>query len=691
MKMKSEKRKPNKLINEKSPYLLQHAYNPVDWYPWGEEAFEKAKKEDKPIFLSIGYSTCHWCHVMEKESFEDEEIAQILNENFVSIKVDREERPDIDQFYMNICIMVRGHGGWPLTVIMTPDKKPFFVGTYFPKESSYYRIGLKDLLLQMADIWKKDKQKVLNRADQILKNFKYLSKKSDEEGYFLNEEDIEKCFLHFKDNFDRIYGGFGKAPKFPSPQNLIFLLRYYHFYKDDYALNMVIKTLKNIAKGGIFDHVGYGFHRYSTDSQWLLPHFEKMLYDQAMLIWAYTEAYQITKDEFFKNTAEKIATYLFRDMENKEGAFFSAEDADSEGEEGKFYTWEYSELENILGEDFEIFKHISNIRKEGNYREEATNKLSGKNIIHISRSWDELVIDTGKTVDELKKIYNRSLEKLFKAREKRVRPLKDTKILTDWNGLVIKALSKAGRVFYNKTYIDKAKNTADFIVKHMYKDGILYHRYKDGEVAIKGNLDDYAFFIFGLLELYQSTFEDKYLQIAMELMDKALELFWDNKEGGFFFSSKDNKDVLIRQKELYDGAYPSGNAVMYNNLVELFKITSDIKYKKLITKMENLYSYPLKKIPFGSPTFLIGFMNMLNPVEIVATGDKNRALDILFKVEEVYIPEKTQIYKSEFTDKISEVIKNIPTGDKEKFYICKNFACSEPVETPEEIISLLKP
>jgi len=631
---------------------------------------------------------------MEKESFEDEEIAQILNENFVSIKVDREERPDIDQFYMNICIMVRGHGGWPLTVIMTPDKKPFFVGTYFPKESSYYRIGLKDLLLQMADIWKKDKQKVLNRADQILKNFKYLSKKSDEEGYFLNEEDIEKCFLHFKDNFDRIYGGFGKAPKFPSPQNLIFLLRYYHFYKDDYALNMVIKTLKNIAKGGIFDHVGYGFHRYSTDSQWLLPHFEKMLYDQAMLIWAYTEAYQITKDEFFKNTAEKIATYLFRDMENKEGAFFSAEDADSEGEEGKFYTWEYSELENILGEDFEIFKHISNIRKEGNYREEATNKLSGKNIIHISRSWDELVIDTGKTVDELKKIYNRSLEKLFKAREKRVRPLKDTKILTDWNGLVIKALSKAGRVFYNKTYIDKAKNTADFIIKHMYKDGILYHRYKDGEVAIKANLDDYAFFIFGLLELYQSTFEDKYLQIAMELMDKALELFWDNKEGGFFFSSKDNKDVLIRQKELYDGAYPSGNAVMYNNLVELFKITSDIKYKKLITKMENLYSYPLKKIPFGSPTFLIGFMNMLNPVEIVATGDKNRALDILFKVEEVYIPEKTQIYKSEFTDKISEVIKNIPTGDKEKFYICKNFACSEPVETvetPQEIISLLKP
>jgi uncharacterized protein YyaL (SSP411 family) len=687
--MQLNKRKPNRLIKEKSPYLLQHAYNPVDWYPWCDEAFEKAKKEDKPIFLSIGYSTCHWCHVMERESFEDEEIAKILNENFVCIKVDREERPDIDQFYMNICVMVRGHGGWPLTIIMTPDKKPFFVGTYFPKESTYYKIGLKDLLLQLSELWKKEKDKVLTRADQILKNLKLLSKQSTNVE-LLNEEDLNNCYLHFKDNFDPIYGGFGKAPKFPSPQNLMFLMRYYYFFKEKKALEMAVKTLKQMAKGGIFDHVGYGFHRYSTDNLWLLPHFEKMLYDQAMLLLAYTEAYQITKNEDFKKIVEKIIVYLIRDMENLKGAFYSAEDADSEGEEGKFYTWEYKELEKILEDDFEVFKKISNIKPEGNYREEATNRPSGRNIIHISRDWQELSLELGKSPEEIKEVYNRAIKKLFEARENRIRPLKDTKILTDWNGMVIKALSKAGRFFNIDEYIEIAKRTADFIISNLYKDGVLYHRYKDGEAKVKGNLDDYAFLIWGLIGLYQSTFEDKYLEIAINLTDKAISLFWDYEESGFFFSSKDNKDILIRQKELYDSAYPSGNSIMYNNLVDLFKMTSDLKYKRYIESMEKLYSYPIKKVPFGSPMFLIGFMNMLKPIEIVASGDKNKTLAILKDIDREFIPNKTQVLKSEYTTKLSDFIKNIPDSKSPLFYICRDFTCSQPVKTKEEILKEIR-
>jgi len=687
--MQIKGRKPNRLINEKSPYLLQHAYNPVNWYPWCEEAFEKAKKEDKPIFLSIGYSTCHWCHVMEKESFEDEEIAKILNENFVSIKVDREERPDIDQFYMNICIMVRGHGGWPLTIVMTPDKKPFFIGTYFPKESTYYKIGLKDLLIKLSDLWKNERNKVISRADQILKNYKLLSKQSDDVE-LLNEEDITNCYLHFKDSFDRIYSGFGKAPKFPSPQNFLFLLRYWYFYNDKDALDMVVKTLKQMAKGGIFDHVGFGFHRYSTDQAWLLPHFEKMLYDQATLLMAYTEAYQVTKDPELKEIGEKIIEYLLRDMENPKGAFYSAEDADSEGEEGKFYTWTSKELQEILGEDFEIFKHISNIREEGNYRDEATNRYTGRNIIHISRDWKELALQLGISEEELKNVYKRSIKKLFEARKTRVRPLKDTKILTDWNGLIIKALSKAYRVFGNPIYLEKAKKTADFIISNLYKNGVLYHRYKDGDVKVEGNLDDYAFFIYGLLELYQSTFEDKYLKTAIELMDKAINLFWDFEKGGFFFSAKNNKDVLIRQKELYDGAYPSGNSIMYNNLVDLFNMLGDLKYKDLANQMEIVYSAPLKKVPFGSPMFFVGFLNRLNPLEIVAVGKKGDVLTTLLELEEKYLPNKTQIYKSNFTSKLSEFIKNIPESEKKKFYVCKEFTCSEPVETKEEILNIIE-
>ena len=684
----SSNRKPNRLINEKSPYLQQHAYNPVDWYPWCEEAFEKAKKEDKPIFLSIGYSTCHWCHVMEKESFEDEEVAKMMNETFVNIKVDREERPDIDQFYMKVCTMMTGRGGWPLTVIMTPDKKPFFVGTYFPKESRYGVIGMKDLIPQIKKLWEEDRENLLNRADKILKYVKEeietKLKKSN-----LTESILKGVFAFFSSNFDEKYGGFNNPPKFPSPHNLLFLLRYYKLYKEDRALYMVEKTLKEMAKGGIYDHVGYGFHRYSTDERWLLPHFEKMLYDQAMLLMAYTEAYQITKNEEYKKIANQIVEYVFRDMLSEEGAFYSAEDADSEGEEGKFYTWEYDELKDILGENFEIFAKISNIKPEGNYLEEATRELSYRNIIHISKDWEKLSQELGISEESLKQIYEDSLKKLFEVRKNRIRPLKDTKILTDWNGLFIKALTQAGLVFNNDEYIQKAKTAMDFILNTMLKGGILYHRYKDGEVSFEGNLDDYAFTIYALLELYQVDFYENYLQKAIQLTEKAVELFYDKSSGGFFFTSEDNKDVPVRQKEVYDGAYPSGNSIMYNNLVFLYKLTSDEKYKTLVEETEKEFYSEINLAPYGHTMFLIGFMSMLFSKEIIFVGQKEIAIKYRKKLEEIYQPFKVIGYKDKYLSQVSEFIKSLPQEENIKVYICENFACNEPVSDINQVIQLI--
>ena len=675
----NSKKKPNRLINEKSPYLQQHAFNPVNWYPFSAEALEKAKKEDKPIFLSIGYSTCHWCHVMEKESFEDEEVAKLLNENFVSIKVDREERPDIDQFYMSICIMVRGHGGWPLTVIMTPDKKPFYVATYLPKESSYHRLGLVDLLKQVKDLWENNREKILKRAENILEHYEDFTKtKYSEED--INETDIINAVLYFQDSFDKEKGGFGKAPKFPSPQNLVFLTKYSKLYDDNQKFQIVEKTLEEMRKGGIYDHIGYGFHRYSTDKNWLLPHFEKMLYDQAMLIWAYSEAYQYSKNNLFKETVEEIIEYLLRDMYKENQAFYSAEDADSEGEEGKFYTWEYEELKKTLGDKFEIFKEISNIKPEGNFRDEATGRPTYRNIIYINKPLNEVGKIFNKTGKEVENLYRKSLKELFKNRISRIRPLRDEKILTDWNGLIIKSLALSGRILKNENYINVARKTTDFILKNLYLDGELYHRFKDGETNIKGNLDDYSFFIFGLIELYQSTFEDKYLQLIIELTDKMIQDFWDNKNGGFYFTSKDNKDVLIRQKEFYDGAYPSGNGIAYINLVWLYKLTTDDKYKKYVRKLERAFSPYIKRVPYGSPSFLIGFLTALNSVEIIFDGTKEKVLDLSRKSEDFYIPTKLMGYKTELLDKISTFTKNIEKKENDiAIYICNNFSCREPI------------
>ncbi|MFW9990308.1 MAG: thioredoxin domain-containing protein, partial [Candidatus Odinarchaeota archaeon] len=513
----------NHLSNEKSPYLTQHAKNPVDWYPWGKEAFDKAQQEDKPIFLSIGYSTCHWCHVMAHESFEDEEVAELMNDTFISIKVDREERPDIDKIYMMICQLMTGSGGWPLTIIMTPNKKPFFAGTYLPKQTRFGRIGLIDLIKRIKDLWNNQRLELLDSAQKITFNLQNIDQESP--GDKITKSTLNKTFQRLSIKYDSINGGFGDRPKFPTPHNVIFLLRYWKRTGNKKALQMVESTLLEMKKGGIYDHIGFGFHRYSTDSKWLVPHFEKMLYDQALITIAYIEAYQATKKSIYKKTAQEILEYVLRDMISSESGFFSAEDADSEGEEGKFYIWSRNELERILGkEELDLAIKVFNIEQSGNYLEESIGKKTGKNIIHLKS------IPKGEIENEIDEIR----KKLFGIRQKRIHPHKDEKILTDWNGLMIIALAKAAVAFQEIKYLKIAKDNVGFLLSHLREaNGRLLHRYKDGSSEIQGYLDDYAFLIWGLIELYEATFDIFYLKTALDLHKIQLDDFWDENIGGF--------------------------------------------------------------------------------------------------------------------------------------------------------------
>ncbi|MFO7783682.1 MAG: thioredoxin domain-containing protein, partial [Desulfatiglandales bacterium] len=505
----AKERRANSLIHEKSPYLLQHAHNPVDWYGWGEEAFEKARQENKPIFLSIGYSTCHWCHVMEKESFEDPEVAKLLNDVFVSIKVDREERPDLDHVYMTVCRMATGGGGWPLTIIMTPDKKPFFAATYIPKTSRYGRAGMMELIPRVEQVWKTRQQEVLESAAGMTQALHHLETTPTVKE--LNQHTLEKAFQDLSKRFDRTHGGFSSSPKFPTPHNLSFLLRYWKRTGNTEALHMVEKTLQELRWGGIFDQIGYGFHRYSTDKEWLVPHFEKMLYDQAMLALAYLETYQATGNALYRDVAREVFAYVLRDMRSPEGGFYSAEDADSEGVEGKFYLWTEEELREILSkQEADLLIQAFNVEERGNFTEEATGELTGANILYPGK-------DPAGMGAEL------SRKKLFEARKKRVHPYKDDKILTDWNGLMIAALARGARVLGEEQYALAAIDAARFVLDRMRTpEGRLLHRYREGDAAITANTDDYAFFIWGLLELYQATFDATHLQTALSLSEDLI-------------------------------------------------------------------------------------------------------------------------------------------------------------------------
>ncbi len=554
----------NKLINEKSPYLLQHAYNPVQWYPWGEDALQKAKEENKLIFLSIGYSTCRWCHNMNRESFQDEEVGEILNKYFVPIKVDREERPDIDKVYMTFSEAITGSGGWPLNLILTPDRKPIFVGTYFPKRARGRMNGLIELLEKSNELWQRDREKILRESSNITKEvdkhfISYNSGEVKEDIYKDTKKGLERIF-------DKNNGGFGNRPKFPMPQYSLFHLDYSYKNNDNKAKNMAKKTLESMYKGGIFDHIGYGFCRYSVDEKWLAPHFEKMLYDNGLLAMAYIRAYELTKDPFYKEVAEKIFDFVSRELTSKEGAFYSALDAETEGEEGKYYVFEYDEVMDLLGEeDGKFYCRYYDITEEGNFEGKNIPNLIGYDIESI----DE---DDKKRLEEIR-------QKLFSYREKRTYPHRDEKILTSWNGIMIGALAYGGKIFHNNDYINRAKKAADFIITHSIdKDERLLSTCIDGESYNYGLLEDYAYFVYGLLELYNVTGDLVYLKIGEKLNDDMLKLFWDEEDGGLFYYSDISEKLVLRPKDAYDGATPSGNSIAALNMAKLYEITKEQKY-----------------------------------------------------------------------------------------------------------------
>jgi len=679
--------KSNRLVHEKSPYLLQHAENPVDWYPWNEEAFEKAESENKPIFLSIGYSTCHWCHVMAHESFEDSEVADLMNDTFISIKVDREERPDIDTIYMTVCQIMTGSGGWPLTIIMTPDKKPFFAGTYFPKHSRFGRLGMIELIRQVKDLWNNNHKKVLDSANQITLALQNIDQESP--GEKLNENTIIKTYQGLLGQFDEINGGFGHRPKFPTPHNLLFLLRFWKRTGDTKALEMVEKTLQEMRKGGIYDHIGFGFHRYSTDSNWLVPHFEKMLYDQALIAMAYIETYQATKNNAYKKVAQEIFTYVLRDMTSPEGGFYSAEDADSEGEEGKFYVWSIKDLENILEKnELDFVLEVFNVEEPGNYLEEASGKKTGFNILHLKKIPEELLYN---------KIENIRV-KLYKVREKRVYPHKDDKILTDWNSLMIAALAKGASAFQENKYLNAAKKAADFILSKLRKEKRLLHRYRKGQSEINGFLNDYAFLIWGLIELYEASFESFYLKTAIELQKTQMEHFWDYQIGGFYFSADDSEKLFSRQKEIYDGAIPSGNSVAMLNLLRLSFLTGNHELEEKADLIGRVFTEKIKVNPVAYTFYMIAADFALGPsYSLIIAGDSGTkdTIKLLKLIKEEYIPHKVIIHRNTAQelpdmDNISNYIQFfIKLEDRATVYICINKTCKPPTSDPKKMLEYL--
>ncbi len=689
---------PNRLINELSPYLLQHAHNPVDWYTWAPEAFEKAQQEDKPIFLSIGYSTCHWCHVMAHESFEHPEVARLMNEVFVSIKVDREERPDIDNIYMTVCQMMTGSGGWPLNIIMTPDKRPFFAATYIPREGRFGMIGMLELLSRIKEFWTTQRSEALSLSNRITTTLQRVSQ--DAPGEELDRPTLELAYEQLAKRFDERHAGFGGAPKFPTPHNLLFLLRYWKRTGNEKALDMVEKTLQAMRRGGIYDHLGFGFHRYSTDSQWLVPHFEKMLYDQAMLAMAYTEAYQATRKEDYGKTAREIFTYVLRDMTAPNGGFYSAEDADSEGEEGKFYLWTLEEIQRVLeGEEVNLAAKVFNIEKDGNFAEGAIGKRTSVNILHLRKSLGELASELNLSQQDLQKRLEAIRQKLFAYREKRVHPIKDDKILTDWNGLMIAALAKGAQVFDEPEYAEAARHAVDFILRDTRKpDGRLLHRYRDSRAGIAANLDDYAFLVWGLIELYEAIFDVSYLEVALELKDDMLKHFWDDDVGGFYLTPDDGESLFVRKKEIYDGAIPSGNSVAMLNLLRLGRMTADFNLEEKAAKIGRAFSENVKQAPLAYTQLMVALDFGVGPsYEVVVAGDSQaadtkamlKALMTQFMPNKIALLRPSEqespdiIHLAEFTRYQSSI------EGKATAYVCFNHSCEFPSTDITKMLGLL--
>ena len=637
----------NQLKNTTSPYLLQHAENPVNWYPWCGEAFEKAKSENKPIFLSIGYSTCHWCHVMAHESFEDKKTAEILNKHFISIKVDREERPDIDSVYMSVCQAFTGSGGWPMSIFMTWDKKPFFAGTYFPPKSHYGMPGFSDLLNAIASQWNNNRRELLQSAEQVIAHLKVAesgNKNIDDENL------IEQAMQIFADSFDEINGGFGSAPKFPTPHNLLFLMLYAKQNQNSDAMKMAEKTLLQMRKGGIFDHIGYGFSRYSTDKFFLAPHFEKMLYDNALLIISYSAAYCLTKNEVYLDTAEKTAEYILREMTSADGGFYSAQDADSEGVEGKYYTFTLDEVIQVLDEENgKRFAETFDITENGNFEQ--------VNIPNLLKS------------NDLTTNFSNELKKLYDYRKNRTKLHLDDKILLSWNSMMVAALSMLYRVSHNEKYLKAAVNAQKFIEKNMCNDTQLSTSWRDGNRSENSFLDDYAYYIAALIELYNTTLDSGYLEKAERFSDEAIRIFLDKKNSGFYLSESDYTELFINPKEVYDVAIPSGNSVMAYNFVRLYQLTENEKYRGLAEKQLEFLSSQAGDYPAGHCMFLTAKMLHENPPEHITVALKNDS--DLEKIKR-NIPFLANI------SVVKESKEYLLLNDKTTYYICRNHACLPP-------------
>jgi uncharacterized protein YyaL (SSP411 family) len=682
----------NRLLQEKSPYLLQHAGNPVDWFPWGDEAFERARREDKPVFLSIGYSTCHWCHVMERESFGDEEVARVLNAVFVCVKVDREERPDLDRHYMSVCQALTGSGGWPLTVVMTPDRRPFFAGTYFPKSRRWGRVGLLELAPLIGEAWKRRREDVLKSAAGIVAALE--GGRPDGRAAARPEPSaatLDEAFRELAADFDGAHGGFGSAPKFPMPHAVGFLLRTWKRTRGEGALAMAVKTLQAMRRGGIFDQVGFGFHRYSTDAEWLVPHFEKMLYDQALLAEVYAEAFAATGMPDLKGTAMEVVEYVLRDLTSPEGGFFTAEDADSEGEEGKFYLWSRDELDEVLGSgEAEFAARVFGVSAEGNFAEPGRSK-DGRNILHTRLTSE--AAPAGPAVERIR-------HRLFLAREKRPRPFKDTKILADWNGLMIAALAAAFKVTGKDRYLRAARKATDFILGKMRApDGRLLHVFADGEARIPAFLDDYAFMTKGLVGLYGAGFDPVHLEKAVEIANQAIDLFWDEREGGFFYAGFDPA-IPLRVKEIYDGAVPSGNSVMLTNLLRLARLTGRQDFEERASRLTEAFSADVGGRPRLYPEFLQGLDLALGPSREVVVAGKREALGtrgLLKALRDSYLPTTVVLFKPTDEPESALRLERLASFTKDMgevdgltaAYVCSGGRCLRPVQTVTELGDLL--
>ena len=691
----SSGRNQNRLAKESSPYLLQHADNPVDWYPWGNEAFKKAREEDKPVLVSIGYATCHWCHVMAHESFKDEQVAQLMNRAFVNIKVDREERPDIDNTYMLVCQMLTGSGGWPLNVFLTPDKKPFYAATYIPKVGRQGRPGMRELIPWISKLWENDREKIINSTDEIVTAFQKSTVFNASDRW--DSDILDEAYYQYEQQFDQRFGGFGTSPKFPSPHNLMFLLRYADCHQNSKALAMVEQTLTCMRMGGVFDQVGGGFHRYSTDRKWLVPHFEKMLYDQAMLLIAYTEGWQFTKNDLFKQTAEEICSYLMRKMRDQDGGFYSAEDADSEGEEGKFYVWSTEEVRKLLPmSEAELFIEAYNLVDEGNYRDEASGRKTGKNIPHLQKSFKELAQEQEMKPEKLHSTLAAIREKLLKQRQKRVHPLLDDKILTDWNGLIMAALAKAGSVFDNQDYIAKAEQCWRFIKdKLLVEDSRLKHRYRNGEVAIDGHADDYAFVIWGLIELYEATFKTEYLQYAVLLNQQLIKGFWDEESGGFYFTNESAEELLGRKKEIYDGAMPSGNSIAMMNLLRLGRMIGNTEWEQMADESLKLFTKSIEQTPtsFGAALQSVDFVEG-DSREIIIAGSRDHSDAFIHQLYNHFLPRSVVILNDPQDDLIQDLVPYLSDfgmqNGEPTAYVCQNYTCELPTNDPHKMMRLIR-